>query len=77
MGWSVEEVVDQYSHLSLAQVYAALAFYHANREAMDAAMAAEDAEADRLEREFRNPRAAERRQRTEGGGQGAERDGAQ
>ena len=33
------------------QVHAALAHYHANREALDAEMAAEDAEADRLERE--------------------------
>jgi hypothetical protein len=39
-------------HLDLAQVYAALSYYYANRAEMDAAMAAEEAEADRLEREY-------------------------
>jgi hypothetical protein len=37
----------------LAQVHAALAYYHANQEAMEAEMAAEEEEADRLEREHR------------------------
>ena len=32
----------------MAQVHAAIAYYHANREAMDAEMAAEEAEYDRL-----------------------------
>jgi hypothetical protein len=35
----------------LAQVYAVLAYYHANRDAIDADLAAEETEADRLERE--------------------------
>jgi hypothetical protein len=34
-------------HLSLAQVYGALAYYQANREEMDEHMAAEEAESDR------------------------------
>jgi hypothetical protein len=46
-----EEIATRIPHLSLAQVHAALTYYHANREAMDAEMAAEAAEADRLERE--------------------------
>ena len=37
--------------LSLAQVYGALAYYHANRDEMDAHMAAEEAESDRIEQE--------------------------
>ena len=37
---------------TLAQVYAALAYYHANREAIDAEIAADEAEADRLEQEY-------------------------
>jgi uncharacterized protein (DUF433 family) len=48
MGRSPEEIAAQYGHLTLAQVHAAIAYYHANREAMDAEMAAEAAEYDRL-----------------------------
>lgn len=53
MGETPEEIVTQIPHLTLAEVHAALAYYHANREAMDAAMAAEDAEYDRLAAEHR------------------------
>jgi len=51
LGMSPEEIAAEYPHLSLSQVYAALAFYHANREEMEAHMAAEEAESDRLEQE--------------------------
>ena len=51
LGWSPEEIADRIGHVSLAQVHAALAYYHANREEIDADIAAEEAEADRLERE--------------------------
>lgn len=34
--WSAEEIHRQYPHLSLAQIYAALAYYHAYKSAMDA-----------------------------------------
>jgi uncharacterized protein (DUF433 family) len=46
-----EEISDRIGHLSLAQVHAALAYYHANREEIETDIAAEDIEADRLERE--------------------------
>lgn len=49
-GLTPEETVQQIPHLTLAQVHAALAYYYANRAQMEADMAAEDAEADRLER---------------------------
>ncbi|MEH1927941.1 DUF433 domain-containing protein [Nostoc sp.] len=49
-GYSAEEIVDQISHLTLAQVYAALAYYHANRDQIDADIAAEADEAERLEK---------------------------
>jgi len=48
MGRSPEEIADQYGHLTMAQVHAAITYYHANREAMDAEMAAEEAEYNRL-----------------------------
>lgn len=48
-GLTAEDVLDRYPHLTLAQVYAALAYYHANREEIDAELAAEVAESERLE----------------------------
>jgi uncharacterized protein (DUF433 family) len=48
MGRSPEEIADQYGHLNLAQVHAALAYYHANRNELDAELAEEEAEYDRL-----------------------------
>ena len=52
LGLSREDIAADYPHLELAQVYAALAYYHANRTQMDAEMAAEQAESDRLEQEW-------------------------
>ena len=52
LGMSPEEIAADYPHLTLGQVYAALAYYHANRQQMDLELAAEEAESDRLEREF-------------------------
>jgi len=40
-GCNAESIVDQYPHLTLAQVYTALAHYHANREEIEADLAAE------------------------------------
>ena len=51
MGHSPEEIADQYGHLTLAQVHAALAYYHANREEIDTDLTDEATEAERLERQ--------------------------
>jgi uncharacterized protein (DUF433 family) len=51
LGLSPEEIADKFGHLTLAQVHAALAYYHANREEIEADIAAREAEADRLEQE--------------------------
>ncbi len=51
LGLSLEEIADEVGHLSLAQVYAALAYYHANRDEIEADLAAEETEAERLEQE--------------------------
>lgn len=53
LGHSVEEIARQYGHISVAQIYAALAYYHVNREEIDREIAADNAEAERLEREHR------------------------
>jgi uncharacterized protein (DUF433 family) len=47
-GLSPEEIITELSHLSLAQVYAALTYYHANREEIEADITAEVATAERL-----------------------------
>lgn len=49
LGYSPEEIADEIHHLSLAQVYAALTYYHANKEEIETDIAAEATEADRLE----------------------------
>lgn len=51
LGLSPEEIVAEIPHLTLAQVYAALAYYHANREEVESDITAEEVEAERLERE--------------------------
>jgi uncharacterized protein (DUF433 family) len=50
-GLSAEDIEQTYEHLSLAQVYAALAYYLTNREEIDLALAEEDALYDQLKRE--------------------------
>lgn len=50
-GAGAEEIARRLSHLSLAQVYAALAYYHANCDEIEADLAAEDAEYWRLARQ--------------------------
>lgn len=47
-GASAEEIARRMNHLNLAQVYAALAYYHANQEEIEADLAAEETEYDRL-----------------------------
>lgn len=47
-GQNAEEIARTYPHLSLGQVYTALAYYHANRDEVEAELAADDAEYDAL-----------------------------
>jgi uncharacterized protein (DUF433 family) len=42
-GLSPEEIALQYEHLAVAQVYAALTYYHANQAEIEADIAAEEA----------------------------------
>lgn len=50
-GLTPQEIVVEIPHLTLAQVYAALTYYHANCDEIDGDIAGEKAEADRVERE--------------------------
>src|SRR5262245_34015512 len=54
-GLTPQGIAAEIPHLSLAQVYAALTYYHANSAEIDADMAREKAEADRLEQEHYRP----------------------
>ena len=47
-GQDADEIARTYPHLSLGQIYAALACYHANRAEIDGELAAADAEYDEL-----------------------------
>jgi len=49
LGKNPEEIAENFGHISLAQVHAALAYYHANREEIEGYLAEEEAEAQRLE----------------------------
>jgi uncharacterized protein (DUF433 family) len=49
-GYGPEQIANEYPHISLAQVYAALAYYHANRSEIDTDLAADEA----AEEEFKS-----------------------
>jgi len=51
LGHSPEEIARRYGHLTVAQVYAALTYYHANQAEIEAELAEDEAEANRLEAE--------------------------
>ena len=42
LGLSPEDIAENFGHLSLAQVHAALAYYHSNREEIEAYLRDED-----------------------------------
>ena len=43
-GWSAETLHEQYPHLTLAQVYAALAYFYDHQEELESQIAAEERE---------------------------------
>ena len=49
MGFNAEEIRDRIGHLTLAQVYAALTYYHANKEEIENYLLEEERDYDRLE----------------------------
>jgi uncharacterized protein (DUF433 family) len=51
MGMKPEEIISEIPHLNLAQVHAALAYYYANKQQIDADIADEDGECERLANE--------------------------
>ena len=53
LGLTPEEIADEIGHLTLAQVYAALTYYHANRDEIEAALTAEEETARQLEQQHK------------------------
>ena len=52
LGLDPEEIAEELGHLTLAQVHAALAYYHANREEIEFDAAADESEANQLEQQY-------------------------
>ncbi|UBF29469.1 DUF433 domain-containing protein [Kovacikia minuta CCNUW1] len=52
-GVTPEEILEDKPHLTLGGIYAALAYYHANKESLDAEFAAYEEECRRLEAEYK------------------------
>jgi uncharacterized protein (DUF433 family) len=52
LGHSIEDIVRKYEHLTPAGVHAALAYYFANKQQIDAEIAADEANAEKIEKEF-------------------------
>ena len=50
LGLSPEEIADEIGHLTLAQVYGALAYYHSNRNQIETDILDDDSEGARLEK---------------------------
>jgi uncharacterized protein (DUF433 family) len=48
LGLTPEEIAGKIEHLSLAQIHAALAYYHANRDEIDSDIAAEETLAEKI-----------------------------
>lgn len=49
LGLTPEEIADEFGHLTLTQVYAALTYYHANRDEIEAAITMEEETTKQLE----------------------------
>jgi uncharacterized protein (DUF433 family) len=52
-GWSPEEIHFQHTHLSLAQIHAALSYYHDHQTELDAEIQRQLAEAEALKNQAR------------------------
>ncbi|MEL6353114.1 MAG: DUF433 domain-containing protein [Cyanobacteria bacterium J06627_28] len=51
LGHSAEEIAREYPHISLEGVYAALAYYLANRQTIDTEIESDEATAEKLEKQ--------------------------
>src|SRR2546423_8582562 len=54
-GWSPEEMHRQHSHLSMAQIHAALSYYYEHQDEVDADIERRDRYVEELRAQIRNP----------------------
>lgn len=59
MGESPEEIAREYPHLTLAGVYGALAYYHANQSEIEAELTADAVEEEQIEAEWLQMRSSQ------------------
>jgi uncharacterized protein (DUF433 family) len=59
MGYTPEEIAENYGHITPAQVYVAIAYYYANKEAIDADIAEENVLYEKYSKENSNTPADE------------------
>jgi uncharacterized protein (DUF433 family) len=59
LGLDPEEIAERIDHVSIAQIYAALTYYHLNRDEIDGDLARENAFSHELEQRQREPGAVE------------------
>ena len=59
LGLTPEEIARRIGHLSLAQVHAALAYYHANQQEVEAAIQADNLAGDKAEQAWYRSRSTE------------------
>jgi uncharacterized protein (DUF433 family) len=52
MGFNAEEIASRIGHLDLGQIYAALAYYHVNKEEIETYLNQEKEEYERLSNEY-------------------------
>lgn len=52
LGLNAEEIAESIEHLTVGQVYAALTYYHANRDEIDAELATGEALTEALQRQY-------------------------
>jgi len=55
-GMNPDEIASEFGHLTYAQIYAAIAYYHANPAEIEAALAEDQAAGDRAEADWRRSR---------------------
>lgn len=55
LGLTPEEIAAKIDHVTLAQIHASLAYYHANREEIDTDIAEEEATAEEILKTLSNP----------------------
>jgi len=52
LGYTAEDIADDYEHITIAHVYAAIAYYYVNREEIEALLTRDEEALEELERAY-------------------------